>query len=367
MNKKFLIFLLTIFSCLPICGQDFLHYKISETVRFKVGTDAISSTDTTYKRLVEKVVPYIKEHSEEVDSILVIGCSSPEGGKTRNINLARQRAAKVANLFKELPETKITKKYITGDYFSLFYYKGNGTIQNEWPILRSASVEIYLTHRCQQDTVAIITPAPEADTVLVYVRDTVATGNILVGNQQGLTEDYGSFLIGTDLAPDLLTIPSVVAMFFPFDGKFAISGEFNYANWMLFKKRLSVVNVYLDLKEYFKEPGKGWFIGAYGNVGFLDVEIGKGINGATFGFGITTGYAFTKGRIRIEPFVRLGWTGVDGEDTVITGVPTIITATGDKATITVEYQDKVRSGDYAIIGLTGLGVNIMYEFRWRRK
>ena len=84
------------------------------------------------------MLPYVLEHSMEVNYVLITGSSSLEGNSRRNNELATQRANKVQSFLKEsIPEERIITQVI----------ESSETDAKNYPKLRSASIEINISPR----------------------------------------------------------------------------------------------------------------------------------------------------------------------------------------------------------------------------
>ena len=132
-----------------------MYSQNKSTVEFIINSDEFVMNEK-YDVFVNETIPYIYDNVDNIESILLIGCASPEGDPKNNERLATKRAEKIRSyLFPVIPKNKIIKN---NDY-DVFLQKTGLTDEN-YERLRATYIEV------------VLKPAP-VDTFRVVVRDTV--------------------------------------------------------------------------------------------------------------------------------------------------------------------------------------------------
>lgn len=224
------------------------------TVQFTVNTDKIIGTD-----FENRIVPYINSKSSQIEGILVIGSSSPEGNKKRNEELAKKRAEKIASYF------STDNIYILASS-ELFHQK---TLAEEYEKLRAVYIEVYYS---KTDTVTV------RDTVYKEVITTTI-------KEVPIIEDTAHFSIYNNLIEDIV-------------GCGNIGLEFYFGKWSAFIDA-SFFNKYRLWNTGFRRYFGNWF-------GEGGISFGK-CDYKFIGLDAGIGYKFDLvGPWKLYPVIRLG-------------------------------------------------------------
>lgn len=143
MKKTLLTILLF---CYTICAFSQHH-----VVNFVVNTNEYVR-DSAYTHFINVLCPYIAEHSEKIDKIILIGSASPEGNKQLNERLANIRAN---TIYSYISDFISKEKLIINNNYNLFLYK-TGYNEKDYSKLRATYIEIHLkedTPKTQVDTI----------------------------------------------------------------------------------------------------------------------------------------------------------------------------------------------------------------------
>ena len=131
------------------------------------------------------MLPYVLEHSLEVNYVLIIGSASPEGNSRRNSELATQRANKIQSFLKDyIPKERIITQVI----------EPPETDAKNYPKLRSASIEININ--------------PNKDTIYKKtIIENIKVDSIIIASQK--EEHTLVFSLYNNVLSDLLLIPNI--------------------------------------------------------------------------------------------------------------------------------------------------------------
>lgn len=306
--------LLTIFSLLILTflghaqSNEACSNLMSSTVEFVVNTNNFVK-NKKYETFLNETVPFIKENAEKIDSILFVGSASPEGGRLRNLYLAKIRAARVYSYISNfIPKSKIV---VNNDYS--FFLKRTGLKEDNYQRLRATYIEIHFKEEKKQENIVridtIYIKETIHDTIYCYerYRDTIYI--------EKRPEIIPIVAIKTNLLADLLITPNVhVEVYTHLEG---LSLEFEYAfPWYKVHDKFfyyQVLDGTAGIRKYFNNKYTGHYIGVYGNTLIYDIcafNKDKGWQGEGYGVGLSYGYVFAskkQPRWKFEPYIRLGW------------------------------------------------------------
>lgn len=326
-------------------------------IKFGVGESRLNAEDSGYKKLVDEVIPYINNHSEEISRVIVRGHSSPDGIYKFNQLLARERAKGVLDILQdnldsvpvEISNTSYNYEYLLNlmgesnpDYETvsgivkscgndealILKQLKSGSGRKAWNNLKKdyfpemRSVEVSYCFKCDNavkiDTVVVEKPVIDTVFVTNTVVDTVVVESAshqhkpLVAIKTNLLADvfpYSQFGVSF--------IPNIHAEFFTYLWNTSVEFEFDTPWWSndATKKYFQIQNGTLGIRKYFGEKEyAGWFAGLYGQTAIFDLckNADAGWQGEAWGLGLTGGYAWRlkrEPRLRFEAFVRAGYLG----------------------------------------------------------
>ena len=125
-------------------------------------------------------------------------------------------------------------------------------------------------------------------------------------------------------------------------------------------KYYQIINGTVGIRKYFNNRYNNWFVGLYGNTGYFDLSKNKetGWQGEHHGLGCSFGYVFQNNRLRIEPYIRIGW--LSGKyDPYHAGDPFDNKYYYDWTKPASEFQKRKHSFNY--FGPTMIGLNISFD------
>jgi len=284
--KMFVLFVLTSNVC--------YSQSIQSRIEFEVNTDIIIENQN-YQNFINDVIPFIKDNSNKIENILLIGSASPEGNKQNNINLSNKRVNKIADFISYyIPNQKI---YKSNDY--IYFLSKIGLDESDYTKLRATYIEINLKEETQN----------KVDTIYIERRDTIREVNNFY-----YTEKVNSFQhskpklsIYNDIVSDLLFRVNIGSEIYFNKWAFFIEGSFS--NWNLFGKTYNIDIWHTGFRRYFNDNYDKLFVEAYGNVGYFDTDLlsNTGKIGIFYGSGLGVGYVFDLcSHWKIYPIVRFG-------------------------------------------------------------
>lgn len=225
------------------------------------------------------ILPYVIEHSDEVNYVLITGSSSPEGNRKRNNELATQRANKVQSFLEDLiPKERIITQIV----------ETSETDVKNYPNLRSASVQINISHR---DTIykKIVIENTRVDSIIILPPK---EEHILV------------FSLYNNLLSNLLLIPNIGIDFRI--NKSSLFIDASYSKSPIFGKTSNLILWNTGFRTYGNKENKGLFIEAYAQGGYFDFEMIEQY-GIFYGCGVGIGYKIDLlGPWKIYPELRFG-------------------------------------------------------------
>lgn len=300
MRKVFMMFLLLLNAV--FCGYS---QNVCGTIEFVVNTNVFVYNENYYN-FMYNTVPYIQEHCEDIDSILIIGSASPEGKKDFNIHLADIRASKIYSCIRNyVPGSKVIVK---NDY-SLFLEKTKLT-EEDYKKLRATYIEIYLKEAEEE----IMPVVAERDTI--YIRDTIYYSRVDTVWLREKPKIFPVLAVKTNLAADIIAAPNIQAELYTWI--WGLSLEFDYTCPWWHKDYdtyfyYQVLNGIVGVRKYLNNKYTGYYIGIYGNTAIYDLcflNKDKGWQGEVYGAGLSGGYVFQNKkypRLKFEPYVKFGW------------------------------------------------------------
>lgn len=277
------------------------------TIEFVVNTDRVIKNDN-YVNFMNNVVPFVREHADQIDSIYFIGSASPEGNKNHNIYLANIRAAKIYSFISDYIQRS---KIVVNNDYDLFLSK-TGLNEDDWGKLRAAYIEI---HMKPEDVQA----EPKPDTVYIkeFFRDTVyvcrpCIDTIYIEKEPRVIPILA---VKTNLVTDLLAAPNIQAELYTHLAGISLEFEYTFPWYKIHDKFFyyQVLSGTAGIRKYFKNNYNGHYIGLYGNTAIYDLcffNKDKGWQGEEHGAGLTYGYVFSSKknpRWKFEYYIRLGW------------------------------------------------------------
>lgn len=315
--KFFKIFIITI--CLLFGGLVKTYSQnietISSTVEFVVNTNNFI-TNENYTRYVDEIVPIIKENSNNIDYILLIGSASPEGNKQANIRLANIRADRIYSYIKMyVPKSKI----IINNNYELFLDK-TGLDESDYTKLRATYIEVHFKQspKIETRTDTVYKEIEKIDTVYIdnIIRDTVKIKEVIekidtVYTNKSIEKSCGKLVFSpyNNLATDLIKAPGIGLEFYFHQMSFFVEG--NFANTTLTGKKFTYDLWHTGFRKYFNDDYDKIFIEVYGRTGYFDMDIFEeepGKFGVPFGVGFGLGWKFSLcSHIKLYPLVRFGY------------------------------------------------------------
>lgn len=302
--KKFVIILLILLSCVfSSYAQDIKGDVISTTIEFVINTDNVIPNDN-YFQFLDITVPFIRDNSEKISKVLLIGSASPEGNKNANIILANKRADKICTyLLKFIPRDKII---INNDY-NLFLEKTKLT-EKEYTKLRATYIEIYIENNIdyiqpQYDTVYIVNTIEKKDTVYIDKPIEVKKDEQII------------FSIYNSITEDLLKRKNIGIEFYFNKMSFFLEGSFS--GGYLFGKNYNIDYWNTGFRKYFNKNYDKVFAEIYGTGGYFDTDLfsTNGKYGIFYGGGLGIGYKFSfKYGWKLYSLIRFGIIGFKFND-----------------------------------------------------
>ncbi len=322
--KKYTLTLLLILSfLLPLRSQERVERSIcNSTVEFVINTNKFIENDN-YEVFITKTIPFIREHAGEIENILLVGSSSPEGNAQANIRLANRRADRIYSYISEwIPRSKI----IVNNDYQLFLSK-TGVDESDYPRLRATYIEIHNKK---------ITVSPKIDTI--YKEKTTETHNIIYKDKvdtvykeiekpvivEKIVREKDTVYIDkpvervcgrlvfspyNNLVTDLIKAPGIGLEFYFHQMSFFVEG--NFANTTLSGKKFTYDLWHTGFRKYFNDDYDRVFIEIYGRTGYFDMDIfgeEPGKFGVPFGVGLGLGWKFSLcSHVKLYPLVRFGY------------------------------------------------------------
>lgn len=319
MKRYILLILLFLSFLLPLNSQNRIEGNVyNSTVEFVINTNNFVQNHD-YQVFITKTIPFIREHAEEIENILLVGSASPEGNTQANIRLANRRADRIYSYISEwIPRSKI----IVNNDYQLFLSK-TGVDESDYPRLRATYIEIH--------TKKTAIP-PKVDTV--YKEKTTKTNNIIYKDRvdtvyvdkpiEKIVEKRDTVYIDkpiervcgklvfspyNNLATDLIKAPGIGLEFYFHQMSFFVEG--NFANTTLTGKKFTYDLWHTGFRKYFNDDYDRVFIEVYGRTGYFDMDIfgdEPGKFGIPFGVGLGLGWKFSLcSHIKLYPLVRFGY------------------------------------------------------------
>ena len=317
--KRIVLIVTILLSCLFSYGQERHLDTISSTVEFVVNTNNFITNDN-YTRYVDEIVPIIKENSNNIDYILLVGSASPEGNKQANIRLANIRADKIYSYISTyVPKSKI----IVNNNYELFLDK-TSLDESDYTKLRATYIEVHFKQapkiETRTDTIykEINTIVEKVDTVYIdnIIRDTIRVEDIVekrdtVFIDKPIKKSCGKLVFSpyNNLLTDLIKAPGIGLEFYFHQMSFFVEG--NFANTTLTGKKFTYDLWHTGFRKYFNDDYDKIFIEIYGRTGYFDMDIfgeEPGKFGIPFGVGFGLGWKFSLcSHIKLYPLVRFGY------------------------------------------------------------
>lgn len=284
---------------------------ISSTVEFVVNTNNFI-TNENYTRYVDEIVPIIKDNSNNIDYILLIGSASPEGNKQANIRLANIRADRIYSYIKMyVPKSKI----IINNNYELFLDKTR-LDESDYTKLRATYIEVHFKQSSKIETKT--NTVYKIDTVYVdnIIRDTVKikeviekTDTVYAGKSIEKSCNKLVFSPYNNLMTDLIKAPGIGLEFYFHQMSFFVEG--NFANTTLTGKKFTYDLWHTGFRKYFNDDYDRVFIEVYGRTGYFDMDIfgdEPGKFGVPFGVGLGLGWKFSLcSHVKLYPLIRFGY------------------------------------------------------------
>lgn len=379
MLKKLSILLILIFNTVAVFSQGIPVRKMSTSVEFVVNTDTIIE-NYGYECYVEKVLPYIFEHADEIETVLLIGSASPEGNYESNVNLARRRVDKISSYLNGIiPSYKIVKSC---DY-NLFLNK-TGLDESDYARLRATYVEVYFSCDLKRNVMVDTIRRTVVDSVVIKRNTVVENFSRTDGGKCG---EKLALSIYNDLCGDLIKRANIGAeVYF---GKFSAFVDGYFSSATLIGKTYCSDAFHAGVRKYFNNEYNKVFIEIYGRFLYFDTDLFRdnGIYGITYGGGLGIGYKFNLcTHWKIYPSIRFGfdrfyykdYTGngnvnvsfgryVDGQG--------VESAEGEAISVTPEtITDRAIDGSFfdssgrgVWIGPTYFGITLQRDFHFRKR
>ena len=288
---------------------------ISSTVEFVVNTNNFI-TNENYTRYVDEIVPIIKDNSNNIDYILLIGSASPEGNKQANIRLANIRADRIYSYIKMyVPKSKI----IINNNYELFLDK-TGLDESDYTKLRATYIEVHFkqSSKIETKTNTVYKEIEKIDTVYVdnIIRDTVKIKEVIekidtVYVDKPIEKSCGKLVFSpyNNLMTDLIKAPGIGLEFYFYQMSFFVEG--NFANTTLTGKKFTYDLWHTGFRKYFNDDYDRVFIEVYGRTGYFDMDIfgdEPGKFGVPFGVGLGLGWKFSLcSHVKLYPLIRFGY------------------------------------------------------------
>lgn len=287
MKKTLLTILLF---CYTICAFSQHH-----VVNFVVNTNEYIR-DSAYIYFINVLCPYIAEHSEKIDKIILIGSASPEGNKQLNERLANIRAN---TIYSYISDFISKEKLIINNDYNLFLYK-TGYNEKDYSKLRATYIEVHL----KEDA-----PKTQVDTIWLEKRDTIPRTDTLYINNSIYKKKCNNLIFSVyhNLGADLIKAPGIGIEFYSNQLGFFIEGTF--ANTTLIGKKFNCDLWHIGFRKYFNNNYDKVFIELYGRSGYFDTELfNNGVFGIPFGIGIGFGWKFSFcSHVKLYPLIRFGY------------------------------------------------------------
>lgn len=305
MKKIYLSLLFILLSLLPMTAQDRVEENIyNSTVEFVINTNQFIQNDNYYE-FITKTIPFIQDHSDEIENILLVGSASPEGNIQTNIKLANIRADKIYSyISKWIPRNKI----IVNNDYQLFLSKTQ-VDTSDYPKLRATYIEIHTKK---------ISPRSITDTVYInnIIKDTVNIKERIENNNtiyidKSNERNCNKLILSPyhNIVSDLIKSPGIgVEFYFHQIGVFV---EGSFANTTLAGKKFTYDLWHIGVRKYFNNDYDKIFIELYERTGYFDMDIfgeNPGKFGVPYGLGIGVGWKFSLcSHIKLYPLIRLGY------------------------------------------------------------
>lgn len=298
MKRILTLILFLVFTCLSHAQPR----VVSGTVEFKVNTDIFVLNDD-YSNFINNIVPFVAEHSDKIDSVLLVGSASPEGNYEHNLYLAGMRAEAIRSYISGYIHNN--KVVVRNDYD--LFLKKTGLDESDYQKLRATYIEIWLSREEPvnmepiHDTIYIKEYIRETFIDTVYIEKPLRTIPILA--------------VKTNLMSDLILAPNVQAELYTH--VWGLSLDFSYTfPWYKNHDKFfyyQVLNGAGGIRKYLNNTYTGHYIGVYGNTTIYDICLfnkDKGWQGEAHGAGLTYGYVFQNKkhpRLKFELYARVGW------------------------------------------------------------
>lgn len=323
--KKFLTCILT-FLC--TFNNLFAQKDYYAEIQFLISSDSIIQNKEWFDYL--EVVETLND--SEIESVIVVSSTSPDGSKEFNKYLADKRAQKVVSTLSNISKNKIVTKSISENYDNLYeavynsdepfrdellYILSNGQevkkeiqarryiwrklVDNYFQPLRSARIYIkYKEKPCNCDTVYIHT----IDTLIF--RDTVYVDKQFT--------KVPMIAIKTNVITDALAAPNIQLEWYTHLKGTSVELDYTCPWWhnddIYFYYQ--IINGIVGIRKYLNETYDGHWVGVYGNGFLYDICISEddGWQGEGYGFGLSYGYAWRSkkyAKLRFELYGRVGY------------------------------------------------------------
>lgn len=326
--KKFLTCILTFLCTFKLFAQTDYYAEI----QFLISSDSIIQNKEWFNYL--EVVDTLND--SEIESVIVIGSSSPDGNQEFNQYLAYKRAQKVVNTLSNISKDKIIIKTVSDNYDDLYksvsnsdepfkdellYILNNGQevkkeiqskrhiwrrlVDNYFQPLRSARVYIKYKEEAQE----IIC---DCDTVYIETIDTLVIRDTVYLERP--FDIVPVFAVKTNLLTDAIAAPNIQLEWYTY--VWGTSLELDYTSPWWYSDKLffyyQLINGNVGIRKYLKDTYDGHWVGIYGNGFLYDICFNKdnGWQGEGYGFGLSYGYAWRSKKytkLRFELYGRVGY------------------------------------------------------------
>ncbi|MBR6881691.1 MAG: DUF3575 domain-containing protein [Bacteroidales bacterium] len=289
--KRFLPILLTIAGLMTGLPGHAQAAKKTDSLKvsfyYVVARYDIDSNFVRHQKMIEELADTCK-----VDSALIHGFVSPEGGEQFNARLSVNRAKALADLVKkQWPSAKIIGVEGRGVDYSIEQKQEN------WPLMRRADAYIWYHPVTQPRPKPVPQPELEPEPVVPEPEPVEEPQPHAV--EYTYYEENPLFAVGTN-APYLLTLNPNLSVEIPLGRRWSIFGEHLFPWWIFNHNRTADQMVHSDLgvRYWFGDREKrdllsGWHLGVLGEAGFGDLEPnGKGSQGEFFGGSLELGYSW---------------------------------------------------------------------------
>ena len=158
--KKYIITIAMLLTAVLTNAQDVSTDSVLyANIKFEVNTDRILPNDFGLQHLQTVVMPYVSEHLQDIDSIVIIGTASPDGPYERNRQLAQMRCQRIWKEFMTYVSSSLVRTYtVSEDYAKLKALSDDDRETNKkrllqlyHPAVRTVYVRVYVKQEQQSE------------------------------------------------------------------------------------------------------------------------------------------------------------------------------------------------------------------------